>query len=563
MTDRHRLHPWTWPVVLLGGILVASRFGLNYGIGNHNTYLLHALRRVDPSVLSTDWLAAHSQDTHPVFTRLATLLLTLDGSGWLVATANVACIMAGAVAVYLVIREIAEVRYALPVYLLVMAFVGVGSTYSVSGSFLYSVTFQASTVAAVGYLFAMLSFVRQRFVISGVLLAVAGAFHANYLVLAFPLFGIAHLLLGRRTLVSRMAAQLVPSLVPLALMLPLLLAHANSASAEQARYIYQYVMSPQHYVPLTYLTEFIVYYAWCGLGLLAGWWIMSESESSRALRALWVTTILLVSVASLLTTVVFVPLVSQLYFWRLAPFTVLISQMFAAAALVKHLTAEEPSEARTRVLLFLGSAVLIWLTFRYHYGEYRFLHHGVLMVLAVMFLVKPWIGRWAPALSRSLGLAVVGGVWLVAAAVPASQIKARSNLISGLPTHEQELYAWARTTPDTSLFLIPPDLHNFRLNARRAIVMDTKSTPTDPQELLEWYRRAEIVSGISNVANRRAISDGYTRLDSVALESIRSSFAIDYVVVRARQSFRAYSQMGLIFENAAFQVYRVTSPRGF
>lgn len=562
MTDRHRLHPWTWPVVLCSGLLVALRFGFNYGIGNHNTYLLHALRRVDPAILASDWLAAHSQDTHPVFTWIAALLMGMDGSGWLVALANVATIIAGSVAVYLIIRELSGDRLALPIYLLVSAFVGVGSTYSVSGSFMYSMTIQASTVAAVGYLYAILFFVRQRYLISGLWLAAACAFHANFLVLAFPLFGLAHLFMGRRSLLPRLAAQLIPSLVPLALMLPMLLGHASSVDAEQARYIYQYVMSPQHYVPMTFLTEFVVYYAWCGLGLLVGWRVMTDSESTRALRALWLTTILLVSVASLLTTVVFVPVVSQLYFWRLAPYTVLMSQAFAAIALVKVLTGETSVSARSQVLLFLGSAVLIWLTFRYHYGEFRFLQYGLLIALAAAYLARSWIAKFAPARSRTWGLTVVAGVWVVAAVIPASQVAQRSNLIAGLPVDEQELYDWARFTGDTVLFLTPPDLHNFRFNARRAIVMDTKSTPTDPEGLLEWYRRAEIVSGTSDVANRQAIAGGYARMDSAGLEAIRSSFDMDYVITRSRQSFEAPDRLETAFENATFRVHSVTSPRG-
>ena len=53
MTDTcERLRPWTWPIVILSGLLVALRFGFNFGIGNHNTYLLHALRHLKvPAIL--------------------------------------------------------------------------------------------------------------------------------------------------------------------------------------------------------------------------------------------------------------------------------------------------------------------------------------------------------------------------------------------------------------------------------------------------------------------------------------------------------------------------------
>jgi hypothetical protein len=32
------------------------RFGLNYGMSNHATYLLHGLRVADPRLFAQDWL---------------------------------------------------------------------------------------------------------------------------------------------------------------------------------------------------------------------------------------------------------------------------------------------------------------------------------------------------------------------------------------------------------------------------------------------------------------------------------------------------------------------------
>jgi hypothetical protein len=133
---RERLRPWTWPIVIVSGLLLALRWGFNYGLGNQNTYLLQALRKVSPSGLVHDWLAATCEDYHPVFTQLAAALIWLDSSGWLIALGNVASVVAGAVAVFLIIREVCGDRRAVPVYLLVVSFVGIGSTYSVSGSYI-------------------------------------------------------------------------------------------------------------------------------------------------------------------------------------------------------------------------------------------------------------------------------------------------------------------------------------------------------------------------------------------------------------------------------------------
>lgn len=546
-------------IVLLGGLAAAVRFGFNYGIGNHNTYLLHALRLVDPRVLAHDWLATIGADYHPVFTRLAAVLIGLDGSGWLIALANVVSVAGGMVAVFLIIRALTEPPQSLLVSLIVGSLVTVGSTYSIAGSYLFSMTFQPSTVSAVGLLFALALYVRTAFVLSGVVLAAAGAFHVNYLVLAFPLFGLAHVLLGRERLSGRLLAQLAPSIVPLLLLTPLLIGQTESSNAEYARYIFQQIQAPQHYQPMTFLHEFITYGAWCGLGILAGWRIMSSSQTGRRLRAIWLATLILVTAGTLLTTIVYIPLVSQVYVWRLAPLTVLISQIVASVGLVTYLIEGRAVFSWSgRIVVFIIAAVLIGLTFRYHYGEFRMTQAWMLGALAVAFLLCPAITPWGPRLRAYVGLSIIVGVWVFGSAVAVLSMPSRSSLITGLPSGERELYEWAVTTPDSAVFLIPPRLDNFRFNARRAVIVDTKSTPVDPDRLVEWYDRLQVVSGIDGVSGREEAVAGYRELDSMRVEYIHALYPFDYVITSSDQSFSGGRCFMPVFENQSFRVFART-----
>lgn len=549
-------HPGRWAIVVTSGFLLALRFGFNFGTGNHNTYLLHAFRRVHPELWTSDWLATSTQDYHPVFTHLAALLLRLDESGWLFALVNVLCITASAVLVYLLIREVVKEESALWVYLLTVGFMGVGSTYSVSGSYLFSGTFQPSTVAVPGVLLALLWFVRERYLASGLCLAMAGAFHVNFAVLSVPLFGLAHLLLGTRGLVRRVVLQIAPVCVTLALLSPLLLDQAGSPHAQEARRIFQQVLAPQHYVPSTYWTEFVVYFAWCALGVMVGGKVLFAA-AFRPLRALWLSTLGLVAVATLLTTVVFLPTVSQLYFWRLAPFTVLCSQIALCVGLERILSGQEtPRSIGFRTLLFVSCAALIWLTFRYHYGEFRFLQYGLLVALAVACLVQAMLSRIVRAGSIRLAPWIMGGAWAVAALVPAASLSSHSSLLTGLPPSEGSLYAWARSSPVPSVFLIPPLLENFRLHTQRAVVVDFKSTPVEPGQLLEWYNRLGRVCGNPQVTGVYDVLTGYENLDSSRLAAIESLYRFDYVVVTGEQSFRGGEPWPVVFESISFRVYR-------
>ena len=545
---------WRWAIVVSAGVLLSLRFGFNFGIGNHNTYLLHALRRVHPDLLTADWLASSTQDYHPVFTHIAALLLRLDESGWLFALVNVLCITLCAVVVYLIVRELVPGRLAVPVFLLTAAFMGVGATYSAGGSYLLSSTLQPSTVAVMGCLLAILWFVRERTLASGICLAVAGAFHVNFAVLVVPWFGLAHLLLGWRGCSRRLVLQLAPVCATLALLSPLILGQAGSPHVEQARYIFQHVLAPQHYVPATYWTEFVVYFGWCALGLLAGRSVLFASAKG-CLGALWLSSLLLVTTATLLTTVVFIPTVSQLYFWRLAPFTVLASQIAACAGLLVFLDNQTASlSALRRMLVFAASAIAIWLLFRYHYGEFRFLQYGLLIALAVVFAVQPLL-RPLSEKGTSPAWVLACGAWLLAAIVPLLSLSSRSSLLRGRPQTESELYAWVATTPRESVFLIPPQLENFRFNARRAVVVDNKSTPVEPGQLLEWYGRLGLVCGEDSVQSGASAAAGYAKLDSARVTAIEARVPIHFVVVLADQPFSGTDRWRPVYELPGVRVY--------
>jgi hypothetical protein len=101
----------------------------------------------------------------------------------------------------------------------------------------------------------------------------------------------------------------------------------------------------------------------------------------------------------------------------------------------------------------------------------------------------PPIAEALPLLVAGAALAIVlGGRW--------STIAHPEVAVASAGFETDDLYAWARTsTPVDAQFLTPPSLSAFRLLARRAIVVDLKSPPLVPDELVEWYRRLCRVTG--------------------------------------------------------------------
>jgi hypothetical protein len=94
-----------------------------------------------------------------------------------------------------------------------------------------------------------------------------------------------------------------------------------------------------------------------------------------------------------------------------------------------------------------------------------------------------------------------------------------------------ELYAWMRDkTPLDAMFLTPPDVDTFRFYGQRAIVVDWKSTPMVPGELVDWLERLSDVAG-RPVTSRRDLN-GYGSLDRERLLALKAKYDLDYAIVR-------------------------------
>jgi len=541
-------------VALVTAIAFALSYGLNYGVGNQTGYMLGALRLLDPSVLAADWYAAQATNFHPAFSYLGWFLLIFDRDGWGVGVAFVVTVAAGAMCLYWLAREVLpERRFALAAFLLVMTLAFVTRTRSVAGSYVFEAILQPSALGSLFLLAALPPFVGGRFLMSGVFLALSGLFHANYLVLGIGTFGLAHLVLGiaeLKELVSRLLRQLGPALLVLLWFSPLMFSSLGSEDAERAKEILFTIRSPHHYVPSFYSRDFLMVAAWQMLGLGAGTWLLHcLGERGKRLGTLILVFAGVIWGATFFTTWVWIPQVAQIFAWRFAPFLDLLMQFLLCAASVR--LAYEPALARRipplNLLLVLGGIALMAV---YEGPDHRnSAIDAVALVLTLVVLGAVIGGMWRLLKSRDIhGVAKATTVarqsgWLAVVyavavftmfALPSLEsFTARSNLVSGFSGSEAELYRWLRAnTRKDAVFLTPPEMSRFRIGAERAIVVDWKSSPYVPGDVLEWYRRLEDVSGQRAFTRANEVFAGYARLDAERLEALRSKYHIDYAVIR-------------------------------
>ncbi len=544
-------------LVLVVSVCFGLSFGLNYGVDNQTVYMLGSLRLLDPSVLARDWYTTQSANYHPAFAYLGWLLLALDRGGRFVGYGLVVVASLGAASLYWLAAELLPRRQAVATFLLVMAIAFVTRMRSVAVSYAFDFILQPSALGSLFLLAALAPFVSGRWLVSGVFLGLSGLFHANYLILGIGTFGLVHLLLGWKDLPKRLLQQLGPPLVAFLLLSPLFFhSFGSKENAVLAQDILFNIRAPHHYSPKNWRGGFYPVAAWQMLGLGAGAWLLRGLDGrGRRLGALVVAMSAVIWGGTMLTTWVFIPRVAQLFVWRYAPFLDLLMVLLLCTASVR--IAVQPGLFRrvgpAGLALVLGGLVTLTMLdgpAKENGGVPR----AVLLAVAPAAVGLLGAGAGALLARRRVKIEVVRaflsrhGAWAVVAyaafacwhmgSAQVQNYRARSNIFTGFSGPEADLYGWIKGhTPKDAIFLTPPQIDRFRLNAERAIVVDWKASAITPDDLVEWYRRLEDISGRKNFRKGEDVTEGYADLTPARLEALKAKYHVDYAVVaRGREN---------------------------
>lgn len=557
-------------VVAIAALAFAASYGLNYGDDNQLVYFLKSLALTDRSVLHDDWFTFHTTQYHRVFIYFGALLLELNQKGWAVAITQFLLVLLGGLVIFRLVKRVAGAKLGLSAYLLLLSILFITRTSSVGTSYLFDQILQPSTMGALGSIAGTLFFVEERWLASGICLAAGGAFHANYLVLSYPLFGLAHLALGFKGLKQRLLAQFAPLVVVTLALSPLLLAASHTKASPEAQDILFRIRSPHHYNPARYERNFMPFAAWQLLGIGSGWFL-HKTANGRRLGAVLCGLMVTIWAGTILTTLYDVPKVNQLFVWRVAPNADLLSQILLASALAQALAKPAVTRFYPGVALGLISAGLGLFGLFFRGKEGAPIPNLLLVFLAAALLARgldlaldlgarylPAHGaRFTQAKALFAFIPLLLGAYEVYRVAPdkVQQARDRSTLLRGERGSTADLYRWLREkSPKEALYLTPPDLEGARLLGQRAIVVDWKAVPLIPTELLGWYERLCDVTGrhIGGSGDLR----GYNSLDSERLALLVGKYHPDYVVLR-RGDERRFAELPVIYQNGGYSVLKL------
>lgn len=536
--------------------------GYQFGHSNHTIYLLDAMRVNDPRLLANDWFVTHTYQYHFVFTHVTAWLdrIGLVRPAFLVA--YLALAVAWQAVWFLIVRARGGSRsvYVLSVLLFFLSAGGIGlGMYD----FLQDSSFLPSNIANVAMLWGIYFWLVRRMDLSGLMLGVAGFFHLNHALIGMAMWPV--LLPARKpkpdAAVQPIRGRTWGTLALFALCLPNIIPAARIAltghhGLQLNNFVDLYVRlrHPHHYDPSSWPIALWVSFLWpipfamvafrhqriarifyllclvVTVGLLfAGAWYISETlvQMSLARFSIYVKLLSCIAAATML---------------------IRVPRHWAWIAVAAVLIALIPALRNRSVLDLLGR------------------NAATLIALAVLLTgLAVWIEinrRSSTDRHRAFEMASVSALLLVLLITGLGHFGIRAVVLEDDPPDYLALCDYARDhTPVDAIFLVPPSEEQFRLRARRAIVVNFKGVPQFSSELVEWRNRLCIVLDATDLTflprrfdrTLKAIAQRYDELTPRHLREAASLYRARYIVTAHAVDLPAPAT--LVFEKGNYHLY--------
>lgn len=482
-------------------------------------YLLLPFRTLYTNFCPQDWFVWQTSHYHYSFSYLVQFLYYIS-AGHL----EIAFFLGWAIVIFGVIHSL----YRLTIvtggeyvhFVGVLLMLAVYSSHGLGDSIVYTNTFIPTGIAFAVSIYAFSYLFEGKFIASFSLLGVAAFIHVNYGIIGFPVFILYLFVTNKPVHIKRVSVGIV---VFLALSLPMLMPTVfKFKDGGDWLWLSYLLRSPHHYDPRVFgwveWTETLlpmVLALWLSVRLCES--IPPGKEFKQLLLLIGIISIVCLAV---LGFNIFFPqrlLFYKIYVWRLAPFLLIFSYIIISRVCMNP---QIWNRYGVSVIVLIITAFLV-----INYGAMRGILRAFLLFIGIYTLQKLYIKR-----------ATVPGVTtaLIVFILATSGFKGIH-----IYNHNPEMEWIRKNTPESALFMIPPDLGTVRLLARRSVIVDLKCAPIGVgKEMYEWKKRLETVTasppleslGIVGYDLWNVLTDNYLKVTPEQVRAVMNQYGAVYFI---------------------------------
>lgn len=531
--------------LLLGCLMTLALSGYQVGKSNHTVYLLDGLRSADPGLLARDWFTNDTLQYHGLFSLLTREVIRAGVLEVVFLAGYLLTVFAFHLAAWRVIRALGG---GVGAYLvsIVLLHLSAGGTGLGGFQFLQDGAFLPSNIANVAMLWGIALLMERRPWPAAVAMGVAGVFHLNHAVFAVPVL-LAGLLATRGL---RTRDVLGPVMLAGALcatnIVPALLHLGGESPAERMPLgefvqLYARLRHPHHYYPPAWPMVAWVASLWTLVPAALVVWCCRTAIPETSRRVVLAVGGLLVAATVMATLLAGVMFVSERLI-QIAVFRFSILYIYLACALTAWGVFDGALLPRPigRGLFWLAGPALL--------AGFAAAYFGLAGDVAEAFVrARPgplWVTAGLAVLSAAYATSRRAGVRPVVCVLAMLPLLVWDRgfglrFIPEDPPGYVRLARWAReNTPRDAMFLVPPQEQAWRIEARRAVVVNFKAVPQTSAELPEWKRRMQDVTGVADLttlagtfdSTLRSLGEVYARRDVEALIAVARKYDCQYVV---------------------------------
>ncbi|MCC6424269.1 MAG: hypothetical protein IT447_12395 [Phycisphaerales bacterium] len=489
--------------ILLGSALTLCLRGYQFGLSNHTLYLLEAMKKTWPELFHHDWYLNNTLQYHIIFTQITHWFMKL---GW----EKPAFLIFYLLVLFLFhlawLKIVFQLGGSVRAYLLsvVLFYFSAGGTGLGSFQFIQDGAFLPSNVANVVMLWGILFLIAGRIGWAAVALALAAIWHINHAVIALLLWGYLFVLGLRRPGIRKLILGGIGiGLCSLVNLIPAFYAKLHAGAPvplEQFVQLYVKLRHPHHYAPLSWPIALWISFLWPVVP--AGWIAV---RPIRLGRREWVTATQIACFFLLLLPIgligagiwFFSETLVQIVVWRFSIYIQLLACGAVAYLLCDSGVIGKTISRATTIAVVVAAGLLMLIIARNDPHAPGQLARAAQFVRENLFPLSMFMAFCALAALYDIGGRWNAGINLSASIILVVVISfAWSGDALGLnilPKDDPDYIAlchWARDhTPVDAVFLVPPSEQAFRLEARRAIVINFKGIPQMSAEMATWRDR--------------------------------------------------------------------------